>query len=108
MLDVDTIYRKVEEAGLAWADKKAAYEMLDDMTKTVSADLLTDYGRTCKTKAEAEALAFSDRRYKEHLALLAAARREWLHSEVRYKSAQLLAELRRSEESSRRAEMNIR
>ena len=107
-LDADGIYRKVEQAGLDWADKKAAFELLDDMTSTVKADLTTDFYVTCSSKAEAEQRALASARYKEHIASLSAARREWLHSEVRYKSAQLLADLRRSEESTRRAEMGMK
>ena len=107
-LDADGIYRKVEQAGLDWADKKAAFELLDDMTSTVKADLTTDFYVTCSSKAEAEQRALASARYKEHIARLSAARREWLHSEVRYKYAQLLADLRRSEESTRRAEMGMK
>mgnify|MGYP001616202422 FL=1 len=108
MLDADAIYRKVEQAGLDWADKKAAFELLDDMTSTVKADLTTDFYVTCTSKAEAEQRALASARYKEHIAELSAARRAWLTSEVRYKSSQLLADLRRSEESTRRAEASIR
>lgn len=107
-LDADQIYRKVEQSGLEWADKKAAFEVLDDMTSTVKADLTTDFYTTCTSKAEAEQRALASKRYKDHIAELSAARRAWLFAEVKYKSSQLLAELRRSEESTRRAEIQLR
>ena len=107
MIDPDKIYEAVVKAGSDWADKKAAFELLDDMTATVKADLTTDFYVSCSSKAEAEQRALSSDRYKEHIASLSGARRDWLHAEVKYKSAQLLAELRRSEESSRRAEMRL-
>ena len=109
MIDPDKIYAVVEKCGLDWADKKAAFEMLDDLTKTVLADLTTDTmtGHKC-SKSEAETRSQAHPLYKEHLTRLASARRAWLHAEVKYKSTTLLAELRRSEESTKRAEMQLR
>lgn len=107
-LDVDAIFSKINAAGEDWADKKAAFCALDDMTSTVRADLTTDFYTTCSSKAEASERAQASSRFKEHLASLAGARRAWLLAEVRYKNLQLLADLRRSEESTRRAEMGLR
>lgn len=107
-LDADQIYAKIQTAGEAWADCKAAFCALDDLTSTVKADLTTDFYTTCSSKAEASERALSASRYKEHIASVAGARRAWLLAEVKYKNLQLLAELRRSEESTRRAEMGLR
>lgn len=107
-LDADAIFAKITTAGDDWADKKAAFCLLDDMTSTVRADLTTDYRGACKSSAEAVDRALAAPRYKDHLASLAGARRAWLLAEVKFKSLQLLAELRRSEESTRRAEMGMR
>ena len=108
MLDPDKIYEVVSATGADWADKKSAFELLDDMTKTVLADLCTDImaGYKC-SKSEAETRAYAHERYKAHLASLATARREWLHAEVKWKSAVMLADLRRSEEATRRSEARI-
>jgi len=108
ILDPDRIYHELGVAGEDWADKKSAYQALDDLTKTVYADIMTDYIPACPTKAEAEARAFADTKYKQHLATKSAARRAWLLAEVRYHNLQTLAELRRSQESTRRSEMNLR
>lgn len=107
-LDADQIFKNIMEAGEDWADKKAAYNLLEDMTKTNLADLITDFYVSCSSKAESEQRALASKLFKEHLASLAAARRAWLLAEVRYKGYQTLAELRRSEESTRRAEMGMR
>ncbi len=107
-LNPDKIYREILSAGEKWADKKSAYEALDDNTKSVLADITSNFmdGKVSRAEAEMRALASGD--YKIHLASVKAARREWLMEQVRYDSLKLLAELRRSQESSRRAEMNIR
>ena len=47
MLDVDTIFSRIQSAGEEWADKKAAFCALDDLTSTVKADLTTDFYVTC-------------------------------------------------------------
>lgn len=107
-LDADKIFGLIQSAGETWADCKAAYHALDDLTKTVLADIKTNYLPTCKSRAEAEDMAYGSRTFKEHLASVAAARKAWILSEVKYKNLQLLAELRRSEESTRRAEMGLR
>ena len=107
-LDADQIYSKIQSAGEDWADKKAAFSVLDDLTATVKADLTTDFYATCTSKAEASERALASPRYKEHIASVGGARRAWLLAEVKYKNLQLLAELRRSEESTRRAEMGLR
>lgn len=108
MLDADAIFQKIMPAGEDWADKKAAFCALDDLTATVKADLTTDFYTSCSSKAEASERALATSRYKEHIASVAGARRAWLLAEVKYKNLQLLAELRRSEESTRRAEMGLR
>lgn len=107
-LDADRIYHEVTEAGEDWADKKSAYETLDDLTKTCYADILGNFlPPTCATKAEAETRALASGNYKEHLAAKSAARKAWLLAEVKYKGLIMLAELRRTQESTRRQEMRI-
>lgn len=111
MTDFDpaAIYTTVLTAGEDWADKKAAYETLDDMTKTVYSDVLSNYlPPTCSTKSEAEVRAYVDADYKKHLAEKSKARRAWLLAEVKYRGLQMLGELRRTQESTRRAEIGLR
>lgn len=107
-LDADHIYAEISKAGEDWADKKAAFQALDDLTKTNLADIKADYLGSCKSRSEAEDMALASRAFKDHLGSVAAARRAWLLAEVKYRNLQMLAELRRSEESTRRAEINLR
>lgn len=107
-LDPDAIYREVLASGEKWADLKAAYEALDDNTKSVLADIQSNFLDGGKiTKGEAEMRALASGEYKQHLASVSAARKAWLRAQVAYDSIKMLAELRRSEESSRRAEMRL-
>ena len=108
MIDPDAIFTEVLAAGNDWADKKSAFEALDDNTKSVLADITGRYmeGKTSRTEAERYALASKD--YKEHLADVSKARKEWLIAQVKYDCLKMLSELRRSQESSRRAEMGMR
>lgn len=104
-LNPDKIRERLEEVGNDWADKKSAYEALDDLTKTVLAEVTSNYLPTCSSKSEAEMRALKDNVYREHLAQKAGARREWLRAEVTWKTGNLWAELKRSQESTRREEM---
>jgi hypothetical protein len=106
--DPDAIYREVIAAGEDWADKKAAYEALDDNTKSVLSDIALGYmdGKTSKSEAELRALA--SKPYRDHLSEVKFARRAWLLAQVKYDSLKMLADMRRSQESTRRAEMGLR
>lgn len=106
--DPDKIYALVSTAGDEWADKKAAYEALDDNTKSVLAEITGRYmdGKVTKATAEMHALASGD--YRNHLASVSKARGEFLRAQVKYDSLRMLVELRRSQESTRRAEMSLR
>jgi len=105
--DPHQIYHTVVTAGEVWADKKAAYEALDDVSKSLLAEVTSDYLSECKSRTEAEGRALASKRYRDHLADVMAARRAWLLSEVKYKALVMLAELRRTQESTRRAEMRL-
>lgn len=105
--DPDKTYLAVTKAGDEWADKKAAYELLDDLTKTMLAEITSDYIPDESSRAAAEMRALASKRYKEHLAAVAAARREFLRAQVSYEGAKMLAGLRQTQESTRRAEMRL-
>jgi hypothetical protein len=107
MLNPEEIYHAVSEAGSDWADKKAAYEALDDATKSVLADIALGYMDGKTSKAESELRALASRPYREHLAEVKTARKAFLQSQVKYDCIRMLAELRRTQESTRRAEMRL-
>ncbi len=107
-IDVEKIFKELDEAGNAWALAKADYEEKDDLTKTVLADCTSDFMVTSKSKTEAEMYALRSDGFRLHLAEVSKCRRAWLLSQVKFENLKTLAELRRSQESSRRAEMNLR
>lgn len=107
-LNPDSIYREVLAAGEKWADAKAAYEALNDNTKSILADITSNFMESKISRTEAEMRALASGEYKIHLASLKAARKAWLLSQVQYDSLKMLSELRRTQESTRRTEMGMR
>ena len=107
-LNADEIYRELEKAGNDWADKKAAFDTLDRNTKSVLADILVTFMDTGLSRAESETRSLASSTYKSHLASVAEAHKTYLRAQVLWNNVQTLAELRRSEESTRRAEMGLK
>lgn len=101
------IYQQVLQAGEEWADRKSAYEAFDDNSKSVLAHISISYMGVASSKTEAEMRALASEEYKEHLIALQDARRAFLKAQVRYDSLKMLGEHRRTQESSRRAEMRL-
>lgn len=101
------LYDRVITTGEDWADKKAAYDLLDDSTKSVLAQLTGDRLPQEKSYAAAEGQARASSAFREHLAAVAAARRAFLVAQVRYDGAKMFVDLRRTQESNRRAEMRL-
>ena len=103
MYDPNKIYAKLIEIGEIWADKKAAFQLLDDMTKTILAERISSMEGG--SMAERTEKARADKMYIAHLKGLGEARREYLVAEVKWKSVQMYADAKRTEQSTRRAEM---
>ncbi len=96
------IYHALLESGEDYADKRAAYLLLDSMTKP---QLSSAFDRTMGHSAtEKRELMFSDTLYVEHLYSVAQARHAYFLADVRYKSMQALADAKRTEASTRRSE----
>lgn len=108
MLEVEKIYAELDKAGDDWADKKAAYDALDRNTKSVLAAHVLAFMDGGVSRVEGETRALASAAYKEHLAQVSLAHKSYLQAQVLWSNLQTLAELRRSEESTRRAEANIR
>ena len=103
--DPEAIYKRLLDAGDDWVDKNAAADLLEETKKSVLAELMN--GRD-GSSAERERRALADPTYKHHLTSMTAARKEANRARVKYDSMKVLAELRRTQESTRRAEANIR
>lgn len=105
-MDADQIYTALIKAGEDWADMDAAATLLEEARKSVLADLKLKAPGTSDAARETYALA--DPSYTAFVRGMVEARRVANRARVRYDSGKTLSELRRSEESTRRAEMVLR
>jgi hypothetical protein len=99
----ESIYKQLVQAGEEWADKEAAASILEETKKTLLAELMSQQNQA-SSKADREQGALSDPVYKLHLTNMNAARKDANRARVRYDSARVLAEMRRTQESTRRLE----
>lgn len=106
MINPDEILERLRIAGEEWADKDAAANALEETKKSVLSELLlqADGG----TVAEREARAQANPGFRLHLINMVNARKEANRARVRYETGRIWAELVRTKESTKRAEMNQR
>lgn len=97
----EAIYRQLLEAGEDWTDKEAAADLLEETKKTVLAELMNSFDGST---AERERKALADAAFKLHIVKKNAARKEANRARVKYDSCKVLAEMRRTQESTRRVE----
>lgn len=105
-MDAEKIHAALVQSGEDWADADAAASLLEETRKSVLAKCMNDSDAT--TVAGKEMLALASPEYRKHVEGMVSARKTANRLRVRYDSARVLAELRRSQESTRRAEMNLR
>jgi len=98
------IYHALMDAGADYADKRAAFCQLDDLTKSMLADAYTEFKDGSAAEKKEKALA-SDM-YLSHLKGLAESRRAFLVAQVKYDSTKAYADALRTKQSTKRAEMN--
>lgn len=106
-MNPDQIYRNLVTAGEEWADMNAAADILEESKKPVLSEITLGHLQTSKSVAEADTKAQASKEYREHLKAMVAARRAANRARVTYDSAKTLAELRRTEAATRRAEMQL-
>ena len=104
--DADKTYEALIRAGETWADADAAATLLEETKRSILAKLMLAAEGT--SAAQREMYALADPEYQQHVEGMVAARKAATKARVRYDSAKVLAELRRSQEATRRAEANIR
>ena len=105
-LPSDRIYHELVKAGNEWADRDAAANALEESKKCVLAQIALSSSGQSVSAQEREALASDS--FHEHLDKMVEARKLANRARVRYDAIRTLAELRRSEESTRRSEMAMR
>jgi hypothetical protein len=106
MLDADAIYREIMKAAEEWAKADEDARSLKEMDKIVLAEITNQAVGDSFADRKMKALASPE--YRLHKTKMVAAKTAANIALARYKAAQALAELRRSQESTRRAEMGMR
>ena len=104
-MDADKLYYKLTQAGDDWADKQAAYNVLDDTKNAVLAQLMLKSQATSIAAKEVEAKASKE--YTNHVKATQEAMKASLKAKVAYESIKIWIDLKRSEEATRRAEMRL-
>jgi len=104
-MDANELYYKLTQAGDDWADKQAAYNVLDDTKNAVLAQLTLKSEAPSVAAREIEAKASKE--YTEHVKKTQDAMKQALKAKVNYESIKIWIELKRSEEATRRAEMKL-
>lgn len=104
--DPDRAYHDMVRAGEEWADAEAAAQALEETRKSVLAKLMSERAEAALGAKEMQALAHED--YRRHVDAMVAARKIANIKRVRYDCRKVLAEMRRTQESTRRAEALIR
>lgn len=107
MLDAEKIFAKLVEAGENWADADSAANLYEETKKVVLAEMTLKHSADTKSRVEAESKALVSDEYREHIRVMTEARRVSNRARINYDSLKTLAELRRSQESSRRAEIQL-
>lgn len=106
-LDPEKIAHELSVRGLDWADKDAAFKALDDVTKTVLSECISDLNEELSATA-ADTKARRAQKYREHLQSLSEARKECNRARVKYDTYKAFAELLRSREATERALASLR
>lgn len=100
--DPDEIFTALVTTGYDWADKQHAFDLLDGVTKSVLSELMLQFDGSM---AEREARARASIEFKDHMKSLADAKHKANRAKVKYDSCKALADARRTEQSTRRTEM---
>lgn len=93
-------------AGEEWSDKDAAANALEETKGSVLAELTNQAEGS--SEAQKKSLALADPAFKLHLTRMVDARKEANRAKVRYETGKIWAELVRTRESTKRAEMSQR
>lgn len=107
-LDPNEVYDRLVELGEAWADANAAAALWEETQKSFLAQLTaraSNGGGRSHAAAQNDALGSNE--YQKHCRNMVLARRDANKARVRYDSAKMWAELIRSANANRRAEMTM-
>lgn len=92
--------------GEEWADRDAAASLLEETRKSILADIIN---RTPGSSyAARESVALADPEYRQHLTSMVECRRLANRARVAHDASKIEADMMRSAEATRRAEINLR
>lgn len=103
--DANKLSNEICTAGENWADAEAIASQLEELKKVVLSELMNTGSGSVASR---EMAALSSIEYRNHIEGMIEARRKANRLKVRYKALETLAELRRTQESTKRAEMAMR
>lgn len=100
-LDANKLYNDLMTAGSEWADKQAAYNILEDTKNAVLARLMLRSKATSVAAREVDAKASEE--FQSHVENTQEAMKEALKAKVKYESIKTWIELKRTEAANERA-----
>jgi hypothetical protein len=101
-------YKNIMDSGEDWAEKEAAASLLEDTKKTILAQIKVNIGNECKSEAARETIALANKAYIDHVNEMNKAREAANKARVKWEASKTLASLRQTQESLKKAEMNLR
>jgi hypothetical protein len=104
-MNANELFHKLEEAGADWADKQAAFNVLDDTKNAVLAQLMLKSNAPSVAAREIEAKASGE--YIAHVKATQDAMKAALKAKVHYESMKTWIELKRTEAANDRAAMRL-
>lgn len=106
----DPVYigETIIERGLAWADADAAASLLEETKKPRLSQIMQRHLEAGSAANKAEALALASPEYGLHIHEMVTARQAANRAKVSWEGSKIMADLMRSAESTRRAEMGLR
>lgn len=107
-MDPAEIAHVFEERGHEWSDRNAAAQLLEDMEKSILAEITQDYRPKAKSMAEAESLARASKRFRDHVADAVEARRLANRARASFDAMRMEIELLRTRSATDRALMGMR
>ena len=100
-------YQARIESGSDFADKEAAASLLEHTRHSILADIMNSQESKLSIAAK-ESLARADKEYVEHIKEMVDARHDANLAKVKWEASKTLASLRQTQESLKKAEMNLR
>lgn len=108
MTTPEDLYERLVKAGSNWADLNSAAELLEESKRSVRSQYAMEHLQKAGAIGKAEIAADADARYREHIAIMVAARKKANLAKVLYEGAKTYIDLYRSQQASERAAMNLR